>query len=139
VRQILPSLAERQVINKSDFEVVSYVVLTNGLLTAAVVLILGLSGSFIYLVKLSLVGRVSVYAATCAVLPLFRRRKDIPEASFRVPAGSTVAYACIVALALCLSRSSISELLDVVAALTVGLGIFGLTRFARRSPVPGNP
>jgi basic amino acid/polyamine antiporter, APA family len=108
------------------------------LVTAGVVLILGLSGSFIYLVKLSLVGRVSVYAATCAVLPLFRRRKDIPEASFRVPAGSTVAYGCIVALALCLSRSSIPELLDVVVALTVGLGIFGLTRFARRSPVPGN-
>jgi basic amino acid/polyamine antiporter, APA family len=108
------------------------------LVTAAVVLILGLSGSFIYLVKISLVGRVSVYAVTCALLPVFRRRKGLPEASFRVPAGSMIAYGCLAALALCLAKSSTSDLLDVVLALLVGLAIFGLTRFASRSWVADN-
>jgi APA family basic amino acid/polyamine antiporter len=106
------------------------------LLTSGVVLILGLSGSFIYLVKISLVGRISVYAATCALLPLFRRRQDIPVASFRVPAGPVVAYCCVVALALCLAKSSARASLEVVLALAVGLAVFGLTRCVSRPLAP---
>src|SRR5260370_27550104 len=41
--------------------------------TAAAALVLALSGSFIYLVKLTLIARITVYAITCAVLPVFRR------------------------------------------------------------------
>jgi amino acid transporter len=61
--------------------------------TAAAALVLALSGSFIYLVKLTLIARISVYAITCAVLPVIRRKGNAPEASFKLPAGDAVAGA----------------------------------------------
>jgi basic amino acid/polyamine antiporter, APA family len=105
------------------------------LLTAAAAWVLAVSGSFIYLVKVSLVARISVYAITCATLPIFRRRTDLAAAAFKVPAGPVVAYGCAVLCVLCLANSSMRELLDVALAVLIGLMIFGLTRFARRAPV----
>ena len=43
------------------------------LFTAAAILALAVSGSFIYLVKITLIARVTVYAMTCVTLPIFRR------------------------------------------------------------------
>ncbi len=105
------------------------------LLTAAAAWVLAVSGSFIYLVKVTLIARISVYAITCATLPIFRRRTDLAAAAFKVPAGQAVAYGCAVLCVLCLANSSMRELLDVALALLIGLIIFGLKRFARGAPV----
>jgi amino acid transporter len=105
------------------------------LVTAAAVLVLALSGSFIYLVKLTLIARMTVYSITCAMLPIFRRHKNVPEAAFRVPAGRVVAYTCSSLCVLFLANSSMRELFAVTLAVVSGLGIFGLTRFARRAPI----
>jgi basic amino acid/polyamine antiporter, APA family len=102
--------------------------------TAAAALALALSGSFIYLVTITLIARVTVYAITCALLPLFRRRKDLAEAAFKVPAGKVVAYGSASICVLLLANSSMRELFDVALALLIGLAIFGLTRFVRRVP-----
>jgi amino acid transporter len=102
------------------------------LLTAAAILILALSGSFIYLAKLSLIARVAVFAVTCAALPIMRRRPDLPEAVFRLPAGSLLGYAGAVLCVLFLAASSMRELIDVAVALAAGLAIFGLARRAGR-------
>jgi amino acid transporter len=101
--------------------------------TAAAALVLALSGSFIYLVKLTLIARISVYAITCAVLPVIRRKGNAPEASFKLPAGEVVAYASAILCVLFLAGSSTRALLDVALAVVVGLAVFGVTRFTRRA------
>jgi APA family basic amino acid/polyamine antiporter len=100
------------------------------LATTAAILILALSGSFIYLVKVTLVARVTVYATTCLVLPIFRRRDDLPKARFMVPAGLSVAYGCAILCVLFLANSSTRELLEVALAVAIGLAIYGLSRRA---------
>ncbi len=101
------------------------------LLTSLAILVLALSGSFIYLAKLSLIARVAVFAITCITLPLMRRRPELPEAAFRLPAGSFIGYGSAALCVLFLAASSMSELLDVAIAVAVGLMIFGVTRLAR--------
>jgi amino acid transporter len=107
------------------------------LLTSLAILVLALSGSFIYLAKLSLIARVSVFAITCITLPLMRRRPELPEAAFRLPAGHVIGYGSAGLCVLFLAASSMRELLDVAIAVAVGLIIFALTRCARRDqPLP---
>src|SRR5262249_16349309 len=66
------------------------------LVTAAAALILAVSGSFIYLVKITLICRMSVYAVTCLTLTVFRCRRDLPPAAFSLPAGPAIASGCAV-------------------------------------------
>jgi APA family basic amino acid/polyamine antiporter len=112
------------------------------LVTAAAALLLAVSGSFIYLVKITLIARVSVYAVTCLALPVFRHRERvggrdaIPAATFRVPGGSAVAGVCAFLCVLSLAKSSMRELLDVGLAVLAGLTIFGLTRVTGQAPNP---
>lgn len=98
------------------------------LATTAAILILALSGSFIYLVKVTLVARVTVYATTCMELPILRRRVNLPKAKFKLPAGLTVAYGSALLCVLFLANSSIRELLEVALAVLIGLAIYGLSR-----------
>jgi basic amino acid/polyamine antiporter, APA family len=101
------------------------------LVTAAIAWLLALSGSFIYLVKLTLVARLSVYAITCAILPMFQRRHDLPEPKFMMPGGRVLAYVAAALCILFLANSSARELMHVAAAVFCGLAIFVLTRFVR--------
>ena len=96
--------------------------------TAVAILVLALSGTFIYLVKITLIARVSVYALTCLTLPVFRRRPDVPAAHFRLPGGSVLACAAAALCLFLLADSSMRELLDVGLALLVGLLAFAWTR-----------
>jgi amino acid transporter len=105
------------------------------LVTATAAWTLAVSGSFIYLVKVTLIARVSVYAITCVTLPIFRRRADLAAAAFKLPAGPIVAYGCAILCVLSLANSSMRELLDVALAVLIGLTIFGLSHFVRRAPI----
>lgn len=98
--------------------------------TSLAVLVLALSGTFIYLVKLSAIARILVCAATCASVPIMRRRTDVPPAAFTVPAGSVVGWLCVALCLFFLAQSSMSEMLDVGIAAAIGLGIFWITRSA---------
>jgi amino acid transporter len=102
--------------------------------TAAIVLVLALSGSFIYLVKVTLISRITVYVATCATLPLLRRRKDVPRAAFVLRGGSVLACVAIACCLLFLAKSSMRELLDVAVAVVVGLILMAASRISRRPP-----
>ena len=106
------------------------------LVTSIAALALALSGSFIYLVKITLIARVSIYAVTCVTLPIFRRRKDVPEAVVRIPAGSFIAWTCAFLCAAFLVKSSMRELLDVGLAVLLGLAISSVTRRLSRSSAP---
>ncbi len=102
--------------------------------TSAVVLVLALSGSFIYLVKVTLIARISVYAVTCATLPLLRLRRELPRPPFLLRGGIALACVAAVSCILFLANSSMRELLDVGLAAAVGLILFAATRIGRRPP-----
>lgn len=61
------------------------------LATAAIMLGLTLSGTFLWLLTLSTLSRLVTYLATAGALPVLRRRPEAPEAKFRLPAGVPVA------------------------------------------------
>src|SRR5262249_47358930 len=64
-------------------------------LPAAVVLIMALSGTFIYAATISTLARLVGYMATCAALPVLRRKKDLPAAGIRIPGGVALASAAV--------------------------------------------
>jgi amino acid transporter len=105
-------------------------------ITSTAVLALALSGTFIYLVKLTLIARILVFAATCAAVPLMRRRTKLPPPSFKVPAGALLGWICAALCILFLARSSMGEMLDVAIAVALGLAISGITRL-RHAPAHG--
>jgi amino acid transporter len=107
-------------------------------ITGLAILALALSGSFIYLAKLSLISRVAVFAITCAALPIMRRRADLPQPAFKLPAGSILGYGSAALCVVFLTASSMRELLDVLIAVVLGLAMFALLRLARRDIPLGN-
>jgi amino acid transporter len=57
------------------------------MLSAALVLVLTLSSQFVYLLKVSTISRLLVFAATCVALPKLRRTAGVPAARFVLPGG----------------------------------------------------
>jgi APA family basic amino acid/polyamine antiporter len=96
--------------------------------TAISILALAISGSFIYLVKVTLIARLAIYAITCVTLPIFRRKEGAPPAQFKLPGGSVVAVVSALLCIAFLANSSMRELLDVGLATAGGLAIYFITR-----------
>jgi basic amino acid/polyamine antiporter, APA family len=94
------------------------------LLTAAVILALTLSGSFIYALTLSTITRLVIYASTCAALPVLRRKRGAPAAGFTAPAGLAVSAAALGLAAWLLSNSTWREARDVGLAAAFGLFVY---------------
>ena len=111
------------------------------LVCALLVLLLSLTGTFIYAVKVTVITRVIVYASTCLALPLLRRRnRNSLEArssgegpgSFTVPGGVLIS---IISLLLCLgllANSGWREARDVAIAVAIGLVVYLATRLRSR-------
>jgi len=111
------------------------------LVCAGTVLLLSLSGTFIYALKVTVITRVIVYASTCAALPILRRRgrkdesvrtNDAVLSSFEVPAGRLISIVCVILCLWLLSNSGWREARDVLIATGVGLIIYLVTRLAQR-------
>src|SRR4029079_10243579 len=69
------------------------------LVTAAIMLALTLSGSFIYALTLSTITRLLIYSATCAALPILRTKNGARKAGFTLPGGILIsALTLVVAL-----------------------------------------
>jgi APA family basic amino acid/polyamine antiporter len=47
-----------------------------------------LAGGFQWNIAISAISRLIYYASVCAALPILRRRKEVPEAQFRLPMGN---------------------------------------------------
>jgi len=102
------------------------------LVTAAIVLAVTLSGTFIYALTISTLTRLASYAVTCAALPLLRRRKDIPAATFKVPGGGLVSVLVLVLAAWLLYHSTVREARHAIIAAAAGLVIYFAYRAARK-------
>lgn len=103
------------------------------LLTGTVVLILTLSGTFVYAATISVIARLLSYSATCAALPVLRRKATAPQAHFRAPAGLVVSLAALLLAAWLLSHVSGSQARDAGIAVLIGLLIYLVPRLLRRA------
>lgn len=96
-------------------------------ITAIGVVLLTVTGTFLSLVRLSTVIRLVTYAATCAAVPILRRRAGSP-AAFSVPGGDLVAGVALALIAWLFSSSNASDALLVLAAAGVALLFYLATR-----------
>src|SRR5262249_21706829 len=110
--------------------------------SAAVVLALTLTGTFISLVTLSTVIRLVTYASTCAAVQVLRRRSPNEPGRFIMPAGKAVSTASLLLIVWLFSSSAWSEAIRTVLAALIGLMLYatcaGRQRQARRSRVELN-
>ncbi len=96
--------------------------------TAAAMLALSLSGTFVYAATVSVIARLLGYATTCLAVPILRRSAKASPARFRVPAGTAV---CVIALLLVVwlvSNSTAEQARDAGIAAAIGVLIYGSSR-----------
>lgn len=96
--------------------------------SAVIMLVLTLSGTFIYLVTLSTISRLVTYMATCGAVPVLRRKASADPAAFLLPAGPAIAAVGILIGAWLLSTVTLSEARDTALAVLGGLVIYFLNR-----------
>jgi len=90
------------------------------MLTGLAMLVLTLSGSFLSAVAISTLTRLLAYAATCAAVPVLRRRVDVAPALFRAPGGIGTVAVALAVIAWLLAQGSAGELRDVAIAMALG-------------------
>lgn len=98
------------------------------LVTAAVILALTLSGSFVTSVAIATLARLTTFAATCAAVPVLRRRATDQPAAFHAPGGMITVVLALILIAWLVSSSSLREAVTVAVALLLGLAILTATR-----------
>ena len=96
------------------------------LLSASVILGFAVSGTFIQLLTISVLARLTVYAATCAALPVLRRKTNVPLPLFKTPAGIAIATASVALCIWLVSSSTKREALTTTIAASAGVVIYFL-------------
>lgn len=102
------------------------------LLTGGIALALALSGTFTYALTLAAISKLLTSAATCAALPVLRRRASIPPPLFTVPAGLFLSTFSVLMCLWLLANCGWQEVRDVLIAAAVGMLIFLFNRPAER-------
>jgi amino acid transporter len=103
-------------------------------ITAAIVLGLALSGTFVYAATVSVIARLLCYAGTCAALPALRRRSDVTPAAFVVPGGTVVAAVALALVAWLLAHSTLAQARDAAIAAAAGMALYWTATRRRRAP-----
>ena len=78
--------------------------------------------------------RLVTYVAICIALPLLRRKRDAPEATFRVPAGGLVAALALLACGWLLTSCTWQEARVVALATLAGFALYAMRRATARRP-----
>jgi basic amino acid/polyamine antiporter, APA family len=99
------------------------------LFTSLVIFIFTLQTSFIAALTISTITRLLVYATTCAALPVFRTRKDAPEAKFNAPLGIICAVLSLGLIGFLLFNVRFIEFRNVAIIAALGLVIYFAYRF----------
>lgn len=107
------------------------------LITSLVIFIFTLQTSFYAALTIATITRLLVYATTCASLPIFRKRKDAPEAKFIAPFGILAAVLSLLLIVWLLTQVDYAkEGLTIIILAVIGLIIYFIHKFARRSEPP---
>src|SRR5207237_10733376 len=106
------------------------------ILTSIVMLILTIQSSFYTAVTIATITRLIVYATTCAALPVFRWRKNSPEAVFKAPYGIVAAVLSLILIVWLLSNVDYKkEGLAILIAVIVGLVLYYAYRFLGKKEI----
>jgi len=87
-------------------------------------LFMTLKSSFVAALTISAIARLVTYAATCLALPIFRNRRDSPEALFRLPGGVAIAGLSLVLIVWLLANSTRQEAITAAVVAVLGLLIY---------------
>jgi APA family basic amino acid/polyamine antiporter len=103
---------------------------------AVIIFILTTQASFLSALAIATITRLLIYATTCASLPVFRRRNDIPMAKFTAPAGIVAAVLSLVLIVWLMTNVDFTkEGLPIIIAAVVGLMIYYANLAFRRRKV----
>lgn len=105
------------------------------MITSVVILIFTIRTSFLEALTISTITRLLVYATTCAALPVFRFRKDAPEAKFVVPWGTLAAVISLGLTGWLLLSVKFKEVQLIAIVAVIGAVLFVLRRFWKASKV----
>ena len=94
------------------------------LITAGLMLFLTLKSSFVAALTISTIARLVTYGATCLALPVFRARREVPRAMFRLPGGTVVAILSLLLIVWLLLNATLQEARAAAIAGAVGLLIY---------------
>jgi APA family basic amino acid/polyamine antiporter len=104
------------------------------LITAIVILVWTLLTSFLQAVAIATITRLMVYATTCAALPVFRRREDLPKAEFTAPFGVGIAILSLILISWLLTQVDyLKEGLPILAAIVIGFVLYFINSFFRKN------
>lgn len=109
-------------------------------LTAACMLALTLSGSFLAAVAMSTITRLLAYAATCLAVPVLRRREragTIAPALFRLRGATWIVATALVVIAWLVAHASPVELRNVAIAMLAGVVLMWMARIGGQRLPPG--
>jgi APA family basic amino acid/polyamine antiporter len=103
-------------------------------LTSIVILVFTVQSSFVSALTIATITRLLVYATTCAALPVFRNRTDVPKAAFVAPFGIVAAiFSLILTVWLLANVDYKKEGLTVLIVAAIGLILyFGYRLFDRK-------
>ena len=96
-----------------------------------------MSAEFAALAAISAIARLLSYMATCAAVPVLRRKMPEAHRGFTVPGGAIIPVTALVLSAWLLLGSTRTQVSISAAALLVGAAIYGGYRFALRSRIAG--
>lgn len=104
--------------------------------TAAVMLAVSLSGSFLAGVAFSTLARLLSYGLTCAAIPVLRRRGVGTSPAFRVPGGGLIPAVALAWIGVLLATVSLVQWRDVALAIAFGALVFvGTSRGTHRKTI----
>lgn len=92
---------------------------------AAIIFVLTIEASFLSALAIATITRLLVYATTCASLPVFRKRADVPQAKFRAPFGVLAAGLSLILIVWLMTNVDFTkEGLPIIIVTVVGLAIY---------------
>jgi APA family basic amino acid/polyamine antiporter len=97
---------------------------------------LTVSNQFVYLLTVSTISRLLVFAATCASLPRLRQMRAAPGARFVLPGGLIIPCAALLLIGWLLASSSWTETRDVAIWTAVGALVYAVGQWRKRPPLP---
>ena len=105
------------------------------ILTAIVMLVFTVQTSFLTALTISTITRLLVYVATCASLPVFRRREKSPKAEFLAPLGIAAAIASLGLISWLLYNVKFDEVKVLAVCVVIGLIIYFVYSFVKKQPL----
>ncbi|MBZ9728721.1 APC family permease [Salegentibacter sp. JZCK2] len=98
----------------------------------AVTLIASLTGSFIYAVSISVISKVLIFLMVCAAMIKLRKKHPRKKIFFKLPYGYLFAITGILSSIGLLYSSKLSELVDVLITIGIGMLLYALYKILSR-------